>query len=280
VADIAGQLKRTTDTTGTVRTYGRIGWARIRAQLEYRLSFALDCLADVIAQATELVAIVVLFSQADTLGGLDRTGVLLIYAMASIGFGLADLVVGQIGGLPGYIRTGGLDVLLLRPLSALGQLLISDVQLRRIGRLLTGLGVAGYVLATAGIEWTLARVALVIITPLAGATIVGSIWVASSALSFWLVEGQEMTSAVTHGTNLFTSYPLGVYPTWLRRLLAFVIPGAFVSYYPTLALLGQPDPLGAPTVLAWLAAPVAALAALGSGLVWRHAMRHYQGTGS
>ena len=119
-----------------------------------------------------------------------------------------------------------------------------------------------------------------LITPLAGAVIIGSIWVASTALSFWLIEGQEVTVAAVHGINLFVSYPLGVYPTWLRRLLGFVIPGAFVSYYPTLALLGRSDPLGAPTVLAWLAAPVAALAAIGASLVWRYAMRHYQGTGS
>jgi ABC-2 type transport system permease protein len=264
----------------TIGVYARVIGSRLRSQVEYRLSFILDCLSDVIAQGTELVAIVVLFSQVNAIGGIDRQGVLLIYALASTGFGLADLFVGQIGRLPGYIRTGELDVLLVRPMGALGQLLSSDVELRRVGRVLVGVGVTAYVLSTTTIDWTPARVLLAVVTPLAGAVIIGSVWVASSAVSFWLIDGQEFTGALTHGTNLFISYPLAVFPTWLRYFLAFIIPGAFVAYYPALALLGRPDPLGGPALLSWISVPVAIIAMAVAGVVWRFALRHYQGTGS
>ena len=57
----------------------------------------------------------------------------------------------------------------------------------------------------------------------------------------------------------FTSYPITVYGEVFRRLFAFGLGFAFVSYYPTLAIPGQPDPLGLPPWVGWLSPLVAAL---------------------
>ncbi|MEJ3746452.1 ABC-2 family transporter protein [Actinomycetes bacterium KLBMP 9797] len=264
----------------SVKVYARIVAARLRSQTEYRLSFALDLLADVITQATELLVIVVLFSQVHALGGIDRTGVLLVYALAGTSFGLADLVAGQISGLSGYLLSGRFDCLLIRPMSTLGQILTSDVALRHIGRVVFALAVAGYVLHTADVHWTVGRVVLAVVAPVCGAAILSAIWVVSSSLAFWLLDAQEVTGAVTHGTNLFISYPAATYPRYLRAIFAFAIPGAFVSYYPALYLLGQPDPLGGPAALCWLTVPIAAASTALAAVVWRLAVRGYQGTGS
>jgi ABC-2 type transport system permease protein len=58
------------------------------------------------------------------------------------------------------------------------------------------------------------------------------------------------------------------------------VPSAFVAYFPALAILDRPDPLGLPHALRY-AAPVVAAAAVGvAALVWRAALRRYQGAGS
>jgi ABC-2 type transport system permease protein len=62
--------------------------------------------------------------------------------------------------------------------------------------------------------------------------------------------------------------------------MAFVVPGAFVAYYPALAILGKPDPLGLAPVLQYSAPLVAVLAAGVAALVWRAGLRRYVGTGS
>jgi ABC-2 type transport system permease protein len=254
--------------------------ARVRSQLAYRASFALDCLSQVFAQATELVVVLVLFGRITALGGFSVDEVLLIYALASTAFGLADLFAGQLDHLPRFIRTGTFDVLLLRPLGTLPQVMVSDLQLRRVGRIAVGLAVLGYALTHADVHWTPWTALLALIAPVAGAVIFGSIWVLACSVCFWLVEGRELANTVTYGSSLFTSYPLTVYPASLRRLLGYVVPGAFVSYYPALALLDRPDPLGAPAWLCWLSPVVAAGAAAGAGATWRFAVRHYRGTGS
>lgn len=260
--------------------YRRIIVSRIRGQLAYPLSFALDVLAQLIGQCIELVVILVVFNQVSSLGGFDRGEVLLMYGLAATAFGLANLSVGQIEELPDYIRTGELDVLLLRPLGTLAQLLSADISLKRLGRVVAGLGVLGWSLAGAGIEWTPALVLLAVITPVAGSVILAAIWVAANTVSFWLVDGSEVANSVTYGSNFSTSYPITVYGPWLRRILCFAVPGAFVAYFPALALLGRADPLGLPAFLQWSSPLVAAVAVTVAALIWRTGVRRYQGTGS
>ncbi len=260
--------------------YPRIVASRVRSQLAYPTSFALNLAAQAIGQTIELIVILVLFTQVSTLGGFSAGEVLLIYGLAGSAFGLADLCVSQVEQLPDYIRTGEFDVILLRPLGTLAQVLSADVALKRLGRVGVGFTVLGIALAGLDIDWTPLRVLLLVGTPLFGAIILGSIWVAANAVSFWVVDGREVANAVTYGSDFATSYPITIYGPWLRRLMCFAVPGAFVAYFPALALLGRPDPLGLPVALQYCAPLVAVLAAATAALVWRLGIRHYQGTGS
>jgi ABC-2 type transport system permease protein len=260
--------------------YGRLARAQVRSQLSYRGSFAINLVAQALAQCSDLIVIVIVFGRVSSLGGFDFHAVLLFYALSGLSFGLADMSVGSIERLPSYIRTGTFDVVLMRPLGTLFQLFVSDFQLRRIGRVLTAAGTLVYVLSTSDIRWTPAAALLLVLTPLAGATIFGSLFVAANSVSFWLIDAQELANSVTYGGSYLTSYPVSVFGRALRILLAYVVPGAFVAYYPALTLLDHPDPLGAPTWLGWLDTPVALLTATVAGLIWRTAVRHYRGTGS
>ena len=113
-----------------------------------------------------------------------------------------------------------------------------------------------------------------------GALIFGATFVLGGCLTFWTVGSAEVANTFTYGGNMMTSYPLNIFGPWLRRLLAFAVPLAFVTYFPGLYLLDKPDPLGFPTVFQFLA-PVAAFAfAALTGFAWRSSVRHYRSTGS
>ena len=62
--------------------------------------------------------------------------------------------------------------------------------------------------------------------------------------------------------------------------LTFVIPVAFVNWYPALFVLGRDDPFEMPQWLQF-ASPLAAVVTVSlSLLVWRTGVRHYTSTGS
>lgn len=253
--------------------------ARIRAQLQYRTSFALEVAGQFLISFIDFAAIAVIFTNVPQLGGWTVAEVALLYGISGIAFALADMAIGHLDDLPELIRTGNFDLLLIRPRGTLFQIAMSDFQLRRLGRVLQGGAVLGYALVALDLDWTAGRVAVLALTIVSAFAIFVAVWVAVIGVVFWIVEGRETANAFTYGGQFLTQYPINIYDEWLRRLLAFVVPMAFVAYFPALYILDKPDPLGLPRVLQFMA-PVAALA-LGvvAGFSWRGAVRHYRSAG-
>ena len=264
---------------GTARAYRVLVGSRLRSQLSYRTSFTLDFAGSFVVGVVEFFEIYVIFHNIPRLGGLDLTGALLVFGLANLGFALGDLVAGHIDEVPNLIRLGTLDVLLLRPLPVLAQLMTNDIQLRRFGRASLGVVVLAVGLSRADVDWTPARVALFAVTPIAAAVLFAALFVTAGAVQFWLVDGGEFTHAFTYGTSYAASFSPAVLPLPLRAFFSFVVPASFTAYLPTLAILGQPGPALLPAWLGWCVPAVAIVAWLVALGLWRLGMRHYSGAG-
>ena len=253
--------------------------SRLHAQAAYRTGFALDLLGNVGIGLLEFVEIYVIFTQVDALGGLTASGALLVFALANIGFSLADLAVGHVDNLATYVRAGTLDAYLLRPLPALAQLVTSDVSLRRLGRTAVALVVLVVAVPVAVTSWTPAKVLLLVITPLAGAAIFAALFVVAASLQFWIMDASELANSITYGGSYAASYPASVLHVALRSFFTFVVPAAFTAYLPALVLVDQAGPPGLPSWLGWFS-PLAALLVWGVALLaWRTGIRKYTGAG-
>jgi ABC-2 type transport system permease protein len=178
------------------------------------------------------------------------------------------------------VRTGLFDAVLVRPLGALMQLLAMDVAARRLGRVAIGIALLGAAAVHADLVLTPARLALLVVAPVAGALIFSALFVATTTVTFWWVESGELGNALTYGGHDFSGYPIGVYSPFFRRLFAYGLGFAFVAYYPALALLGRADPLGAPAALGYACPLIAAVSAVLAARLWRAGIRHYRSTGS
>ena len=228
----------------------------------------------------DIVTVLVLFRVSRTMAGFTFAEVFLMTAIASCSFAIADVVVGNVERLRIYVRTGLLDTVLVRPLGVLPQLAILDVAPRRVGRVVFAIGVVTVAAINAGLVLTPARLALLIVAPIAGAVIFSAVYVGTATVAFWWTESGEMGNALTYGGHDFASYPMSIYGPIFRRLLAYGLGFAFVAYYPTLTLVDRADPLGAPVALGYASPLVAALVAAAAGLGWRTGVRRYASTGS
>jgi ABC-2 type transport system permease protein len=263
-----------------ISIYARLLWAQVRSYAAYRASFAIDLATNALVPLLDVATIIALFQVTPDIGGFDANEVLVMFGLAALSFALADVAVGQIEKIRIYVRTGLLDAALVRPLSVLGQLLCADLPLRKVSRIVVALAILVVAVARAPIEFTPARWALLIVAPTAGAVLFGAIYVATATVAFWWIDSGEFANALTYGGRDFTSFPVTVYGPAFRYLFAYGLGFAFVAYYPTLALLGRPDPLGGPAFLAWSSPAVAALAALVASVIWRIGVRQYRSTGS
>jgi ABC-2 type transport system permease protein len=265
---------------GELRAYAALLGGQFRSITSYRASFVVELITNIGATGLDVLTVLVLFRATKTVAGFTLSEAVLMVSLSACGFVLADFGVGNIDRLKTYVRSGMLDAVLVRPLSALAQLLLMDLPLRKGLRLLFGIGVFVVALRINHIDWTPGRIVLIVVAPLAGAVFFGAIFVLSASLAFWWVDSGEIGSAFTYGGRDFTSYPVPVYGAWFRDVFAYGLGFGFVAYQPALALLGRPDPLGLPVWTGYLSPLVALIAAAIAAGVWRTGIRHYRSTGS
>jgi ABC-2 type transport system permease protein len=107
-----------------------------------------------------------------------------------------------------------------------------------------------------------------------GAVMIYCFWLAITTGAFWLVRMDEIQE-LFDGVYRAGMYPVGIYPTWLRFGLTFLVPIAFAITVPAEAVTSR---LGWGTVA--LALVVAVLLVVVSRAFWKLGLRHYSGASS
>jgi len=261
--------------------YWRLVGARIRAQLQYKVSFWLDVLSFGLTTALDFAVIAILFSRFHTIGGWSVNEVALLYGLTTTSFSLNEMIArGFDSPFERMMQRGTFDSVLTRPLNSFFQVLASEFQLRRLGRTAQGLVVLGFACAQLSIQWTATHILLLPLTIMAGVAIYLGLYVIGASICFWTIKTPEVINAFTFGGSQMTSYPMSIYSRPLRSVFFWIIPVAFVNYPTALQLLGRSDPYGVSPLLAW-AAPFVATVFLTVALsFWRIGVTKYQSAGS
>lgn len=263
-----------------VRAYCFIVAMWVRSTMVYRTSFLLLAAGSFVMTGLDFVAIMIMFSHVDVLGGFAIHETALLYGTATASLGVADLLLGTVGRVGARVRDGTLDTMLVRPVPALAQVAADRFALRRLGRIAQGVLVLGWALT--GVE-TAAGVwapLLLAVTVLNGAAVFGALLVLGGAFQFVAQDAAEVQHSFTYGGATLLEYPPTIFAKDLVRGVVFVVPLAFVNWLPVLRLLGRDDPLGLPGWVDFAGPAVAAVCCAVAGLAWRAGLRAYHSTGS
>jgi ABC-2 type transport system permease protein len=114
-----------------------------------------------------------------------------------------------------------------------------------------------------------------------GALIDFGITLAIATASFWFVRIDTLRWVVMSLEQEFTRYPISIYTRAVRVVLAFILPFAFMNYFPATFLLHKTETGLSLSPQIGLLTPLVGLAWVGAAYAfWRVGLNHYQGTGS
>lgn len=261
-----------------VQDFGRIAWLWVRASMAYPASFWMLTVGGLVMTGLDFAAILVVFGKVDVIGGFSLGEVAFLYAGTGLAIAFGDFVVGRVERLGAMIRMGRLDTMMTKPVPLLVQVLADEFALRRVARIVQA-GLV-FVWAATHIDWDPTKVAVTVLMVVCGSLIFCGMFIALASIQFWTTDAAEVASAFTYGGNALTQYPLSIYPSEVVKVLTFLVPIAFVNWYPSLYVLDRSDPFGLPSWLQF-ASPVAAVLVLAvTALAWRSGVRHYRSTGS
>lgn len=247
----------------------------LKSQMQYKSNFVMLLLGQFLVAFASIIGIVFLFARFHQVDGFTFSEVLLCYAAILMAFTLAETFGRGFDRFPVIISNGEFDRTLVRPRSLVFQVLVSQIDLTRLGRLLQALLVFAWALPRSGVAWTPDKVLTLALMVVCGAALFFALFVVYAALSFFTLEGLEFMNILTDGGREFGSYPFSIYGKEVLRFVTWVIPLALVQYYPLLYLTGR-----SANALYMLTPVLSLLFLLPAWALWRVGLRHYKSTGS
>lgn len=254
--------------------YARI-W--LKSQLIYKWSFLLLSIGQFFVPFFVFIGLVLMFARFEMISGWEFREVALIFGTTHMAFAITECLVRGFDSFSSLVVSGDFDRLLLRPLPTAIQVLGSRFEFTRIGRLIQGMIVLGYALISGNIDWTFLKIICLIGMILGGVFIYTGLMIIFATLSFWTIEGLEISSIFTDGGREMSQYPLVIYAKPIRKFFTYVVPFAVVNYLPLMYLLGRE---GYTHPIYALIPFSAVFFLIPSIVVWNIGVKHYQSTGS
>jgi ABC-2 type transport system permease protein len=261
-------------------TYARYWRINLLTMLEYRANFLMWAGFTAIYHGTAIAALWVTLRNFPSINGWDFRQTAFMYGLWMLGHAVNNTFFYTVGSVPEFVREGRFDRFLVRPLDPLFQALTVPQQIWP-DELILAIIYFCVVTPLVGVRVDLIFLAYVPLVALGGALIDFGINLAIATASFWFIRIDTLRWVVMSLEQEFSRYPISIYQRGVRVVLAFVLPFAFMNYFPATYLLHKSeDGLHlSPTI--GLFTPLVGALALGLAYAfWRIGINRYQGTGS
>jgi ABC-2 type transport system permease protein len=254
----------------------RIAWIFFRInilnELQYRINFFVQLLKSLVAMATGLIGLEVLFSHTTTLAGWKQPELIAVLGIYTLMGGLINATIQpNMQEILNDVQQGTLDYILMKPADAQLQVSVRKTQIWAATDMLLGLGVLIYALVLMQVGIGILQALLFVGLLGLGGLMIYSFWLIMTTGAFWIVRMDSILE-LFNGVYAAGRYPVTIYPTWLRTGLTFLVPVAFAVTVPAEAVTNRLDGM---TLVEALVVTVVLLAV--ARWFWVFGLKHYGG---
>lgn len=261
-----------------IRWWFKLGWLfftmNIRSTISYyRWSFVGVYIAHVLGYVNSYIIIWASMRSFKGLLGWNMRDVVFIYSIDLLSYALANMFVQPFWRMNELVGQGKLDDYLVRPVHSLIHIMLRHIEFGYLAHISVAITAMGVVITLSGIAWTIHNIIALVVTLIGAFFLQCTFGILPSCSTFFTIQSDQLAGMIRWGGREFIKYPIIIYPAGIRYLISFIIPFAFVNYYPVLSLLDKAKGI-------WVYGP---LMSLGLGIflfsitvvVWNWSIKHY-----
>jgi ABC-2 type transport system permease protein len=252
--------------------------------MEYKFNFFSDLLVTMVTSLVTYAGIWVMFNNFNTVNEWTYYEVILLYTINFIAAGVAGFVFyAPMMGLEEMIRSGSFDGILIRPINPFINLISTNFTHTHLAHVITGAVVFCYAINKLEINWSFYKIAFLVFIIIGAVLIQTSMLIIGGSLGFWFTKSTAIVDLSTNprsGIRRFLTFPISIYEKWIQIILTFILPYAFINYYPSCYLLDKSIVLFHPILK--FGTPIVGVLCffLAYFLVWKNGLKNYKSTGS
>jgi len=214
--------------------------ASFKSQMQYKFDFFVSILGNIFGLLADFIVLAFILLKFKQIEGWQLHEIAVLYGIIEFGFGGYRFIGEGLNKFEELVLSGKFDTLLIRPASALFQVMLQKIDFKRLGMLIQASAVGLWGLQnTTFVNGNIYAYMPVMLT--VSVLINLEVSIALSAIAFWTGKNADIVILGHYSTRTAASYPAGIYHNIFSHFLTFVIPFFTVGYYPLLYFTGKSD---------------------------------------
>lgn len=258
-----------------LRIYVKIMVQDIKSKMSYRSDFIISTIGMIFTNIAGYVTFWILFQNFPSIMGWNYHEMLFLYGFSLVALTPVQCFFDNNWSLRHYVYSGDFIKYCFRPINLFFYFISEVFDIKGLGQLAFGVGTLIYSWHKLGLVFSFLILVKLILALLTASLFMISLMNLSAATCFWIINSgyvMEMTSRFKD----YAKYPATIFNSVFKFIFTFVIPIAFIAYYPSLVIL-RPDEI---PLLTWLSPLIGCLFFYLSYSVWMKGAMSYSGTGS
>ncbi len=247
----------------------------MKTKMGYRADFVIGIVGTLVTNIVSIATLSILFSNIYEIHGWTYEEMLFVYAFYCLVSAPFQLAFDHLWSLEQHLLSGSFIKYYFRPIHIFFYYISESFNIKAFGQLVIGIGLFVYSCGKLQVDVDLVFVLQLLVQYIGAVLAYAGIMIVGSALSFWAINYNSILSTIMRLSE-YATYPFSIFNMGIRILFTFVIPLAFIAYYPAVNLL-KPWEGNLVTILS----PVVGIFLFITAIkVWMRGARNFAGTGS
>ncbi|MBR4626707.1 MAG: ABC-2 family transporter protein [Ruminococcus sp.] len=257
------------------RIYRKILAQDIKSKMSYRADFIISTIGMIFTNVAGFISFWILFRRFPSINGWSYHEMLFLYGFSLVSLTPVQCLFDNNWSLRQYVYTGDFIKYCFRPINLFFYFQSEVFDIKGLGQFAFGIGTLVYSWNKIGLDFTPLILLKVIVFLITASLIMIALQNAAAATCFWIQNSFYVLDLVYRFRD-YAKYPITIFNPVFKFIFTFVIPIAFIAYYPSLVIL-RPDDI---PLLSWLSPLFGLVFFWLSYKFWMHGALKYNGTGS
>ena len=257
------------------RIYCKILAQDLKSKMSYRADFIISTIGMICTNISGFISFWIMFRNFPSIDGWNYYEILFLYGFSLISLTPVQCFFDNNWSLRQNVYTGDFINYCFRPINLFFYYQSEVFDVKGLGQLAFGIGTLVYAWIKLGLGFSVLMLLKLIIFLLTASLIMIALQNAAAATCFW-IQNSFYVLDLAYRFRDYAKYPVTIFSKAFRFIFTFVMPIAFVAYYPSLVIL-RPDQI---PILSWLSPVIGVLFFWISYKIWMYGATRYSGTGS
>ena len=258
-----------------LRIYGKIVSQDIKSKMSYRSDFIISTIGMIATNISGFVSFWILFRNFPSINGWTYHEMLFLYGFSLVSLTPVQCFFDNNWSLRMAVYSGDFIKYCFRPINLFFYYQSEVFDIKGLGQFVFGVGTIAYSWSKIDIPFTPLALLKLIVFLFTASLIMIALQNAAASACFW-IQNSFYVLDLAFKLKDYAKYPITIFSPVFRFIFTFVLPIAFIAYYPSMVIL-RPDNT---PLLSYLSPIIGIIFFMISYKIWMFGARKFNGTGS